>query len=97
MESGKWQFYRTISGTLAISNSNAIGITAAFCEEIQQVSPLFINFPWEIQTRGCQLLQAIGTSLKNAKFCQQKQNLFSRKMRQALKLSKKIFICCRFI
>ena len=97
MESGEWQFYRTISGTLAITNSNAIGITAAFCEEIQQVSPLFINFPWEIQTRGCQLLQAIGTSLKNAKFCQRKQNLFSRKMRQALKLSKKIFICCRFI
>ena len=51
MESGEWQFYRTISGTLAITNSNAIGITAAFCEEIQQVSPLVINFPWEIQTK----------------------------------------------
>ena len=51
MESGEWQFYRTISGTLAITNSNANGTTAAFCEEIQQVSPLFIDLPLEIQTK----------------------------------------------
>lgn len=52
MESGKWQFYRTISETLAVSYSNATKTTAAFWEEIQQVSPFFINFPLEIANKA---------------------------------------------
>ena len=47
MKSGKQKFYRTISGTLAIKQSNATEMAAPIYEEIQWLSPLFINFPDE--------------------------------------------------
>ena len=52
MESDKWQFYRTISGTLAISLSTAIEITTPFCEEMLWLSLLFVNFPREIENKA---------------------------------------------
>lgn len=35
----------TTSRTLAVGKSAAIEITADFCEEMRQLSPLFISFP----------------------------------------------------